>query len=361
MTLYYTKLNPDELSAKLDDAMQKRQQKSQSEMIGFIANASRQDLEKAIAYNASSSLDILVKKKGIGFHVMDYGICPVSGKCCHEGLAVTDPSTGIIRYQSIPGGAANCCRCRFFITGPAFLFGLEAHVNDLSYRLKNASSSFNSAQTKYDTLSDSYAKSLDSKEPFFLHRDLDIAEAKYEATTFEVDSIALSLQAAYTLVEHCIKINNQQKSEDSPLSLVTVGGSKQIQALFAEGHQFEHLNRICLSATIYDGLKIDWKLPNLERARLYDRMFKNSGYQPWLSLLNDNDSLKIANEMSKFLYARLDSSAVHSLIDGRTTLRAIGIEQDFFQKLSTGTELQGHGVFFSSSPVISLKSNQQHS
>ncbi|MFU0418048.1 integrase, partial [Acinetobacter baumannii] len=183
---------------------------------------------------------------------MDHGICAVSAKRCHEGLAITDPATGVTRYHAVPGGATNCSRCRFFITGPAFLFGLEAHVNDLSYRLKKASYAFEKAQERFDALADAHAASLGQGMPFHRQRDLEIAETAFESSTAEVDGIALSLQAAYALTEQCIRIAGKTKGDG--LALVAAGGTGQVEAVLSEGHEFEQLNRICMSATLFDGL-----------------------------------------------------------------------------------------------------------
>ncbi|MDH6157863.1 MULTISPECIES: VPA1269 family protein [unclassified Janthinobacterium] len=331
MTLYYTKLNAETLSLRMDEALLERQRKSQAEMAGFIKRASRKELEKAVAFRHHSALDAAASGTGVGLLVMDHGICPVAAKRCHEGLAVSDPSTGTTRYQAVPGGATNCARCRFFMTGPAFLFGLEAHVNDLAYRLKKTSFTFEKAQGKFDALTDAHAASLGDGAPFHRQRELEITETAFESATAEVDHIALSLQAAYALTEQCIRIASQEKGDN--LALVAVGGTGQLEAVLSEGHEFEQLNRICTNAVLFDGLNINWQQPNLERARLFDRMLRNSGHDPRFSLLDDEAALQVSNAMGRFLYARLDANTVHALVDGRTTLRAIGLDKAFIAQL----------------------------
>lgn len=331
MTLYYTKLNAETLSLRMDEALLERQRNSQAEMAGFIKRASRKELEQAVAFRHPSALDAASGGTGVGLLVMDHGMCPVATRRCHEGLAVTDPSTNVTRYQAVPGGATNCTRCRFFMTGPAFLFGLEAHVNDLAYQLKKASFTFEKAQERFDALADAHAESLSGGAPFHKQRELEIAETSFESATAEVDNIALSLQAAYALTEQCIRIASQEKS--GGLALVAVGGTGQLEAVLSEGHEFEQLNRICVNATLFDGLNINWQQPNLERARLFDRMLRNSGHEPRFSLLDDEDALQVANAMGQFLYARLDANTVHALVDGRTTLRAVGLEKAFVAQL----------------------------
>jgi hypothetical protein len=331
MTLYYTKLDTETMSLRMDEALLERQRKSQTEMAGFISRASRQELEQAVAFRHPSALDAAASGTSVGQLVMDHGICLVSARRCHEGLAISDPATGVTRFQAVPGGATNCARCRFFMTGPAFLIGLEAHVNDLAYRLKKASFAFEKTQEKFDALADAYAAALDEGEPFHRLRELEIAECAFESATAEVDNVALSLQAAYALTEQCIRISAQDRGNG--LSLVVVGGTGQLEAVLSEGHEFEQLNRICVNATLFDGLNINWQQPNLERARLFDRMLRNSGHESRFFLLNDEDALYVANAMAQFLYVRLDANTVHALVDGRTTLRAVGLDVAFMSQL----------------------------
>jgi hypothetical protein len=333
MTLYYTKIRAEMLSLRIDEAMLERQRKSQTEMAGFIKKASRKELEQAVAYRHASALDALDGGTGIGLLVMDHGICPTAGKRCHEGLAVTDMASGTTKFHPVPGGATNCARCRFFMTGPAFLFGMEAHVNELSYRLKKSSFAFEKAQSKFDELSDEYATALEASQPFSKRRYLEIAETTFEAATAEVDGVALSLQAAYALTEQCIRISKTHPETNSSFSLVAVGGIGEVEAVLSESHESEQLHKLCQSATFFDGLMINWQQPNLERARLFDRMLRNSGHEPRMMLLDDETALQVANSMGNFLYARLNAKAVHALIDGRTTLRAVGIEKAFVSQL----------------------------
>jgi len=347
MTLYYTKINAETLSLRMNEALLERQRKSQSEMIGFIKKSSRQELEQAVAFIDSVALDAAKNMTGVGFLVMDHGICPVSAKKCYEGLAVPDAGALSTKFQAVPGGASNCVRCRFFMTGPAFLPGLEAHVNDLAYRLKNSSMVFEESQKKFDDLSDAQAMSLSGGAPFHKQRELEVAETSFESALAETDNVAHSLQAAYCLTEQCIEIATHTKGDG--VSLVAAGGIGQIEAVLSETHEFEQLNRICTNATFFDGLNINWKQPNLERARMFDRMLRNSGIEPRFSLLSDEDALHACNAMGEFLYARMDSKSVHALIDGRTTLRAAGIEKPFIEKLEA---VQPKSIVFSKNITI---------
>lgn len=331
MTLYYTKISPEALSRRLDEAVAARQKKAQAEMAGFVSRATLDELKKAVAYNHPSALEAANSATGLGFLVMDHGICSTCAKRCHEGLVAEESTTATINFLPVPGGASNCVRCRFFITGPAFLFGMEAHVNDIFYRLRKASETFEDSQNNFDRLVDEQAEAIGSGKPFTKQRELEIAETAFEASTAAVDELALSAHAGYRLVEQCIHLSHKRKKGE--VTLVAAGGVHEIEAVLSDGHEFDQLNRICTAATIYDGLNIDWLKPNLERSRLFDRMLRNSGLDARFFMLDDKTALRVANAMGDFLYSRLPPDTVHALIDGKTTLQAIGLEKSFIQEL----------------------------
>lgn len=331
MTLYYTRISPELLSRQLDEAMIKRQKKAQADMAGFVSRATIEELKNAVAYNHPSALEAANSATGLGFLVMDHGICSTCAKRCNEGLVSEDTTTSTIKFLPVPGGASNCVRCRFFITGPAFLFGLEAHVNELFYRLRKTSETFEESQNKFDTLVDEQAEALGSGSLFTKQREVEVAETAFEASIAAVDSLALSVQAGYRLTEQCLYLAKKRRKGE--VTLVAAGGIEEIEAVLSDGHEFDQLNRVCTAATIYDGLNIDWIKPNLERARLFDRMLRNSGLEARFYILDDKTALHAANAMGDFLYSRLPADTVHALIDGKTTLKAIGLDKSFIREL----------------------------
>lgn len=342
MTLHYVKLDVGRVSEQLDEALLARYRKEQWEWAGIMSKASRQTLERATAHRYTAALDAMASTNGKSMVVMDHGLCPVGAARCREGLIASDPGAKRILFAPVPGGPGNCVRCRFFISGPAFLFGLEAKVVDLTYRLKKASFSFEEAQIRFDEISDECAVAMEEQTPFLRQRELDIAESALEASTTAVDDITLSLQAAYVLTEQCIRINNElvksgRRISNTQLALVVSGGTHELEAVLHETHEFEQLQRLCNDAVIFDGLQIDWRRPNLERARLFDRMLRQSGFEPRFFNLTDKDALGIANEMGKFLYSRLQPKEVHDLVDGATSLQALGLDKTFMNKLETMT------------------------
>ena len=64
----------------------------------------------------------------------DYGICPNAGEKCNEGGIKEDDiaSAKLTAVQAGYLGISNCLRCKFFITGPAFIGGLKMLADEIA-------------------------------------------------------------------------------------------------------------------------------------------------------------------------------------------------------------------------------------
>lgn len=337
MTLYYTKISPSAISETLNEAFIAKNKDEQRNWIGYLKTKEAEELKSYAAHRDHAGLAALSSSTGASIVVMDHGFCPMGARRCSDGLFVPAVEEGGRSSTApVPGGASNCVRCRFFVTGPAFLVGMEAHVNDLAYRLKNASEGYGEAQSKFEGLSLERDTALDDGLPFTQTRDLQNAEAAYEKTLAEVDSIALSFQAACDLAQQSAQIANKGSLSDSVEegTALTVAGGGTIDAVFEETHCFEQLHKLCHGARFFESLKIDTGRANLERLRLFDRILARSGLSPSFCLIeNETVARRVADEMGQFLLSRLGKKELADLMDGKSTLQAIGLSKDFEDKM----------------------------
>lgn len=324
MTLYYTKISSQSVSDSLNEAFLRRAQNEQSNWIGFLQAKSREQIQSLAAHGHPSGLDAFKAASGSSIVVMDHGFCPMGARRCSDGLAETTPD-GFTRFVPVPGGASNCARCRFFISGPAFLVGLEAHFNDLSYRLKGKSKSYQEAQEEFDRMDSERADALDAGEPFSKLREMRVAESALERSTAEADELALGLQASWRLIEQSLEIA-KTVGADGSCSLVVQGGADSLQAVLEEAPEIEQLQRICESSRLFRGLQVDSEKANLSRMRMFDKMLAKNGLSPVFSIIDDDEKARLAaDQMGKFLFSRLSRGEVGDLFEGRATLRALGI------------------------------------
>lgn len=329
MTLYYVKLAGDDVTKTLNDAWDRRHEGEQANWISFLGKQERSELRQLTAWTNESAVDALVGARQAGMVVMDHGFCPVGARRCQDGLVTVDNSSGSSRFTPVPGGSSNCARCRFFVTGPAFLPGMVAHVNDLSYRAKHKSGRYQAAQDKFETISMEQARAIEQGD-IFPSQKVQAAEAARELARGEIDEVALSFQAAYRLVEQSLDILNKQPADQqSKFSLVVPSGfGERIEAHLEETTEFEQLQRVCESAAMFERLQIDSLQPNLERMRLFDKMLANNELPPFFCSIDDDElALRIGNEVGRFFQARISKSDLGLLMRGKTTLLALGVKE----------------------------------
>ena len=341
MSLYYTKIHHEDISARCDAAVARTAQKEQAQWAYHIARLSREELKAVVAYVHDDGLNALAQATSQSLITMPHGICPVKKSKCHVGLVNPEKEGRESTYGPVPIMSRNCARCRFFISGVKFIEGLTAYVTEKSYILMEESKEYEEAQKNFDELQDSISRILELGEPVseFKRRERDNAEHRYEDLLVKTDEAARNFSAAVALqsqVEALLKKRTETGSDG--YALVAVGGWEHLESELREVHEFQLLDRICRQAEVYDGLQIDWSKANLQRLRYYNRMLADSGYEPVFDLiLSEKQCLQIGNELGRFLYNKLGEESVAALMDRKLTLRDLGLDREFEAKLSSLT------------------------
>jgi hypothetical protein len=335
MTLYYEKLSPVHISEKLSAAEVRIQRDEQVNWQRWLVHQSRETLLQAVAHVSPSGIDAVIEVSPSAWVVRDHGICPVGCTRCSVGGEKLVDTAAYERWAEVPGGSSNCVRCRFFITGPAFLYGLQAHFDAVGLRLREASEKYQAAKTCFEALEAEYQSARERGEPVPKSKlnEIDIAAGLFDQQTQAVDDIALSWHATYKLIQQCLAIlrRGAVKKSGPGFALVSVGGRGTLEAVLEESTEIELADRVCQAAVFFAG--IDAKLPNLKRMRAFDAMLKRNGYDPVFVEMTEEDALAIGNQMAAFLYTRHGRENANALMAGRETLRRLGIEQDFIRFL----------------------------
>lgn len=238
------------------------------------------------------------------------------------------PTRKLSDYAPTPGGSRNCVRCRFFVTGPAFLGGLVAHFNAVGVQLVAAAERFRAREAAIRRLEDEVSATEGQDRPSSLMADLHAAHDHHERDMLEVDELAHNLHAAYRLTERCRAIITRSKSHpsDGKLNLVLVGEQADLEAAIAMTTDFELMNSVCQAARVYPGN--DTTLANLRRARVLDAMLARNGCRPVFSALSEDEALAVGNEFVNLLIRRLGHADAVALVEGRRMMDAAGIAQD---------------------------------
>jgi hypothetical protein len=339
MTLYYTKLSPTHICERLNEGELQVHNAEQRNWQHWLTQQSREVLLKAAAYTAPTAVDALAKISPSSWVIRDHGMCPVGCTRCHDGGPVVVDTNAYQKFAPVPGSASNCVLCRFFITGPAFLLGLQAYFDNTGYRLREASEKYQAAKNRFETLEGEYNLARGQGSPISKQQvqQLDIAASHLDQQTLKVDDLAHSWHATYRLIEQCLAIlrNNQaHQGKSTPgYALVAVGGLENLEAVIEESSDFELIDRVCQSAVFFEGL--DATLPNLKRMRAFDAMLKRNGYAPIFVELTEQDALAVGNQLAAFLYARFGREKANALLAGKETLQRLGIEKEVIHKLAS--------------------------
>lgn len=344
MTLYYMKLSANHICEQLNEAELRVRSQEQLNWQAWLVDKSRETLISAVAYNSPASLEAMTSGSPTSWIIRDHGICPVGCNRCHEGGASIVDTKTYQKWGPVPGGASNCVRCRFFITGPAFLLGLQAYFDSIGYQLRESSERYQIAKAKFEALEAAYVAKQGSGVAIGKQeaQQLVVASSHFDQRTTEVDNLAHAWHATYRLIQQCIHIirskSGEPPTDNQRYALVAAGGLANVEAVLEESSEFEQVDRICQSAVFFEG--IDSTTPNLKRMRAFDKMLMRNGLSTVFTDLDEHAALEAGNQMAAFMYARFGRASTNALIAGKETLNRLGVETEFTQKLESIIPLQ---------------------
>ena len=348
MTLYYVKLGVPQITEQLAKAQKKIHVEEQRNFLRFLQSAQHKKLISLVASNDASGVTALHQNSPGSWVVSDKGICPVGGSLCNKGGPKLTSNIQLADYAPTPGGPRNCVRCRFFITGPAFLGGLVAHFNAIGVQLLAASERFRAKEAAIRKLEDELtAMEAQGISPSRL-AELHAAYDHHERDMLEVDELSHNLHAVYRLTERCRAII--AKTKESPangqVNLVLAGDQADLEAAIEMTTDFELMNSVCQVAKVYPGN--DSTLANLRRARILDAMLARNGRRPVFSALSEDEALAVGNEFVNLLIRRLGHADTIALVEGKRMLDSTGITHE----VETFLEHQTGEPFELASPIV---------
>jgi hypothetical protein len=282
-----------------------------------------------VASNDPVGIDSLKSTQPGSWVVGDLGICPVGGSLCHQGGPKTTTTSKLNDHGPTPGGAKNCKRCRFFITGPAFLPGLVAHFNATGVKFLEAADRLRARQDDVRKLEDEQMTADREGKQYPRISELDLAYERFTQCTMELDQIAHNAHAAYALVLRCrslLKKKPAGRGNAKEVSLVLAGDMNDLDVAVRVTTDFELWNAVCQVANIYPNEEST--VANLKRARIVDAMLARNGRRPVFATLSEEEALAVGNEYTNFLIARAGYADTLALIEGKKLLTDCGIAKE---------------------------------
>lgn len=342
MTIYYVKAGVAHVSEVMENAEKRILEADQQSFRRFLSNATYDQIESSAAFNKADALTAISQQKSsAGMVVEDRGICPVGGSGCDSGGealndAVAEPRQKL--YAPAPGypHEKNCVRCRFFITGPAFLPGLQALFNSVSYQLSECSSRYTALENSVRELED-YRQECDEKgSPFAKAAELNKLYRLYEQEAQKADKLANDLNATLKLIDRCTKLlENPASQNGDSVKLVPTGQISDIKwALMESESDLHQLEVICENAEIF--LETDASKAVLRRSQILDAMLMMNKKPPVFLKPTEDQQLRVGNELMALIKARTGSlKGAVELIEGGARLQDLGLLNDAMSLLQS--------------------------
>ncbi|WP_200895968.1 VPA1269 family protein, partial [Chromobacterium vaccinii] len=327
MTLYYLKQGPAYISQQMAEAQARMMEREQENYLRFLQDCNVAAAESVVAFNDRVGLRALQEHSAGGWIIGDLGICPVGGAMCHTGGPKLTGENGRNDFQPTPGGPRNCVRCRYFLTGPAFLAGLVAHFNSIGMDVLDCSERLRKMQADISEIEDNLfsREANDSSE----YRRLDALYQRREQAMNRLDEVAHNWHATFAMVERSkalLAVQRPTGTTSGGIRLLASEDLGEITSALGQCTPFDLYNTICQHATVYPAANIP--VASLRRGWLLDAMLARNDRRPVFAALTEGEAIAVGNELVNFLYARLGVVESNRLVDGTRMLAAAGLADD---------------------------------
>lgn len=334
MTLYYTKLGHAYMKEVLNTAERNTLTADETNHRRFLMNATMEQVSQRFASIKVDAVRAAIGHRSAATYIFeDKGICPVGGSRCDVGGECVNEFQNNPSYAPVPGyPERNCVRCRFFLSGPAFLPGLQAHFNALSYEAHECAERHHALQDDVTDLENRRADCEQDSRLFTETRELEKLSQRYEAEAEALGKIINDLQATYHLI--CRSLEIVQQANQVGVKLVAVGKMNDIQMGFIETtSELHHLEVLCENAIIYT--EIDARKPSLRRAQLLDCMLAFNKMPPIFFRLSPQQQLEAGNAVMQLIQARTGSlKGALEFAECQRHLREIGLVEETLDVLA---------------------------
>ncbi|MGY3617756.1 VPA1269 family protein [Bradyrhizobium sp. USDA 10063] len=329
MTLKYTKFEPVHVNEILTKARMQALETARNDFPDLLRGAS---LEEAMQMTARVSDDgIRQMKSAYGepglWSRFDIGICPNGGTLCDIGGPVVtrrkDKGKDKSKHSRVPGGARNCVRCRFFVTGLPFLIPLWAHANAVFAKLDRVARKMEATRTEIDRLKGErhQLNSAGEEAPYGLGAKIRLLDETWSSDAVIRDQALADAESTMLLIE---KIRHIAGNADGESKLpMLLSDEKFPDVVGRESTRFELVDSVVQASRWFPSIA-DSNL-EMERDRSLDKILYQNGYAPiGMAPLGEEERRRAADALAALLLIELKATETQNLIDGKKTLAEYG-------------------------------------
>lgn len=349
MTLYYKKSGVVYVSEAMDAASERLEEETieQKNWVRWMKEATLGQLE---VNSASVDLSVLQTVKdalsqgGVSLLRTNLGLCAKGGMGCNDGGIFVDEDNQAVSYGPTPGypQQKNCVRCRWFLTGPAFLHALVHHWNLLHYNLGDSGERYLQMSTEITELESEMLSCQNKNVPFKDETKLESLRHQLAVIYDGNEKLAADSLATMKLIIRCKGIIDLGSTHGSEVVLLSVGGMDEVTINVRECNELEQVLTAAIGSTIY--IDEDANRAMLKAGNAFDRMLAMNGKDPIFFKLDDRELPLVVSHMTRLLRAYTGSiGKAIPFIEGVEQLSALGLIGDTEEILglaSGGTPIQ---------------------
>ena len=324
MTIYYTKVGYAHMRNELAAAEKRALEQSLDRYQDLIIQKKIGEARPELIATDRTLMDKCLNSDwpSAAFQLMNIGICPMGGAKCEEGGELIIERKAEAKYAPVPSGylgTRNCPRCRFFITGPAFMGGLSAIANEIILEINVARKEYHELEEQRQMLDDERYDTESAGKIFGRERKLKKVTAAYEEKAKKLDMLACDLQHLYRLTTQSTELLN--KTETGKHQLIV--SDKYVEMgihLEEQQSDFRLLAEVCANAEIYESTSASRAQPLL--SQMLDKLADTNGIAPTMFRLTEHQQLKVANQVVQLIMKTTnnDWGAADQLVNGQILL-----------------------------------------
>ncbi|NRB42047.1 MAG: site-specific integrase, partial [Pseudomonadales bacterium] len=309
MTIYYTQVGNATMRKTLDGCEEIAVKNSAIRHQDLIINKRISEVKSDLIASDKDFFDQINDDwPAAAYQFTDKWICAMSGAACDQGgELMRGKGAGAIYAPVHQGylGKRNCIRCRFLITGPAFLGGLKSLANEIMLEIATVRDEYIELEEQITTFEDERYDAEQKDIPFTSSYHLQQAQSSYEEKALKLDMFFSDFQVLSSKITESINLLNNQKNDGKKQLIVHDG--LEFNVAFSENEtNFRLLASICTDAEIYTSASASRATPLL--ASMLDNFADNNGLQPAMYKLSDKQKLTVANQITQLMMSKIDNN-----------------------------------------------------
>ena len=329
MTLYYTKVGITYCTEIMDAATKRLMVNEQENYARWLKDRTYEQMEAGAAFNDPAAIRAVMQAMQNGTSLIkdDKGFCPKGGWGCDSGGVYVNDDTGHISYGEVPGyPQKNCPRCRWFLTGPAFIDGLNNHWNHIMLQMGDVAERVAKFEGDVISLEDQQYECQTTDRPFLEHDKLSTLRKTLQAEVERNNKHAEDSSATYRLIARCATLAKVSQANDG-IKLVAVGALQDVHVSIDECTKLQQVLNAVAGSTVYP--EHDVRKAVLQAGKAFDMMLARNSKEPVFFHLSDEELPAVVAHMTRLIATEAGSiKNALPFVEGSRRLAELGLDLD---------------------------------